>query len=173
MAIQDEISPEMKNLANFFKWFYPLEQWADMIMFEFLKNTRVQWILIVFYKPQYFMQNGPATQLGAFPSAWIHKTYFSEDVERDPPTPYQEQLKEALKEYHSNIPDPKEWSQEYSMYYSQATQDTPTWKDVVEDISKWKGVCEMTPPNDLEQRIEHLELKCYKAREEKKRKVEE
>ncbi|MBA0879887.1 hypothetical protein Goshw_026045 [Gossypium schwendimanii] len=24
------------------------------------------------------MQNGLATQLGAFPSAWIHKTYFSE-----------------------------------------------------------------------------------------------
>ncbi|MBA0621341.1 hypothetical protein Godav_006978 [Gossypium davidsonii] len=24
------------------------------------------------------MQNDPATQLGAFPSAWIHKTYFSE-----------------------------------------------------------------------------------------------
>ncbi|KAK8315401.1 hypothetical protein V6Z12_D01G239000 [Gossypium hirsutum] len=41
MAIQDEISPEMKNLENFFKWFYLLEQWADMIMFEFLKNTRV------------------------------------------------------------------------------------------------------------------------------------
>ncbi|MBA0754837.1 hypothetical protein Gogos_021598 [Gossypium gossypioides] len=41
MAIQDEISPEMKNLATFFKWFYPLKQWADMIMFEFLKNTRV------------------------------------------------------------------------------------------------------------------------------------
>ncbi|MFQ6624913.1 hypothetical protein Gotur_004208, partial [Gossypium turneri] len=78
MAIQDEISPEMKNLVNFFKWFYPLEQWVDMIMFEFLKNTRVQWILIIFYKPQYFMQNGPATQLGAFPSAWIHKTHFLE-----------------------------------------------------------------------------------------------
>ncbi|MBA0615947.1 hypothetical protein Godav_016045 [Gossypium davidsonii] len=77
MAIQDEISPEMKNLATFLKWFYPLEQWADMIMLEFLKNTRVQWILIIFYKPQYFMQNGPATQLEAFPSAWIHKTYSS------------------------------------------------------------------------------------------------
>nr|KJB80230.1 hypothetical protein B456_013G087600 [Gossypium raimondii] len=78
MAIQNEISPEMKNLATFLKWFYPLEQWADMITFEFLKNTRVQWILIIFYKPQYFMQKGPATQLGASPSAWIHKTYFLE-----------------------------------------------------------------------------------------------
>ncbi|MBA0679784.1 hypothetical protein Goari_011533 [Gossypium aridum] len=50
------------------------------------------------------MQNGLTTQLGLFPSAWIHKTYFSEI---EPPTPYQEQLKKALKEYQSNIPDPK------------------------------------------------------------------
>ncbi|MBA0732706.1 hypothetical protein Gogos_016778 [Gossypium gossypioides] len=49
-----------------------------MIRFEFLKNKRAQWILIIFYKPQYFMQNGPATQLRAFPSAWIHRSYFSE-----------------------------------------------------------------------------------------------
>ncbi|MBA0642967.1 hypothetical protein Goklo_027293, partial [Gossypium klotzschianum] len=199
MAIQDEISPEMKNLANFFKWFYHLEQWADMIMFEFLKNTRVQWILIIFYKPQYFIQNGPATQQGAFPSAWIHKTYFSEvslnkydykdlqkylcqinkvipseiwpsekdlapwDIDKDPLTTYQQQLKEALKEYHSNISDPNEWSQEYPIFYSQIMEDTPAWKDVHED----------KPPDDLEERIEQLELKCYEAREEKKRKIEE
>ncbi|MBA0877020.1 hypothetical protein Goshw_000597, partial [Gossypium schwendimanii] len=28
-----------------------------------------------------------------------------------PLTPYQEQLKQALVEYQTNIPDPKEWSQ--------------------------------------------------------------
>ncbi|MFQ6670790.1 hypothetical protein Gotur_035562, partial [Gossypium turneri] len=101
------------------------------------------------------MQNDPATQLAAFPSAWIHKTYFLKvslnrydykdlqkylcqinkvipseiwpsgenlapwDIEKDPPTPYQQQLKEALREYHSNIPDPKEWSQEYPMFCNQ------------------------------------------------------
>ncbi|MBA0837629.1 hypothetical protein Goarm_009771, partial [Gossypium armourianum] len=59
------------------------------------------------------------------------------------------------------------------MYYSQATQDTPTRKDVYEDTSIWKDICEATPPDDLEQIIEQLELKCYRAREEKKRKVEE
>ncbi|MBA0779431.1 hypothetical protein Gotri_003682 [Gossypium trilobum] len=175
--------PEMKNLARFFKWFYPLEQWADMIMFEFLKNARFQWIVIIFYKPQYFKQNGPATHLGAFPSTWIHKMYFSEvyenpydlkdlqkylcqiniiihseiwpsgnsqapwDVQRNPPTPYQEQLKDALREYHSNIPGPKEWSQEYPMYCSQAVQDTPAWKDIHEDTSSWKDVHEMASPN--------------------------
>ncbi|MBA0615948.1 hypothetical protein Godav_016045 [Gossypium davidsonii] len=159
MAIQDEISPEMKNLATFLKWFYPLEQWADMIMLEFLKNTRVQWILIIFYKPQYFMQNGPATQLEAFP----RENLAPWDIEKDPLTPYQQQLKEALREYHSNIPDPKEWSQEYPMFCSQIMEDTSAPKDVHED----------KPPDDLEKIIEQLELKCYTAREEKKRKIEE
>ncbi|MBA0704406.1 hypothetical protein Golax_016664 [Gossypium laxum] len=51
ITMQDEISLEIKNLAIFFKWFYPLEQWSVMIMFEFLKNKRAQWILIIFYKP--------------------------------------------------------------------------------------------------------------------------
>ncbi|MBA0844889.1 hypothetical protein Goarm_005783, partial [Gossypium armourianum] len=59
------------------------------------------------------------------------------------------------------------------MYCSQATQDISAWKDVYEDTSIWKDICEATPPDDLEQRIEQLELKCYRAREEKKRKVEE
>nr|KJB64036.1 hypothetical protein B456_010G030100 [Gossypium raimondii] len=160
MAVCNEEAPEMKNLAKILKWFYPLEYWVDMLMFEFLKNTRVQWIVIIFYKPQYFMQNGPATQLASLPSSWIHKTYFEEvyenlfdlkklqkylcqinkiipseiwpsgessapwDVQRNPPTPYQNQLKEALNEYWSNIPDPKEWSQDYPMHCSQIIQDT-------------------------------------------------
>ncbi|MBA0673321.1 hypothetical protein Goklo_024066 [Gossypium klotzschianum] len=58
------------------------------------------------------------------------------------------------------------------MYCNQATQDTPAWKDVYDDTSIWKDICKATPPDDLEQRIE-LELKCYRAREENKRKVEE
>nr|KJB16355.1 hypothetical protein B456_002G225500 [Gossypium raimondii] len=91
---------------------------------------------------------GKATQLGAFPSAWINKTYHSEistsqcryrslqkylcqinriipekiwpseDIlasrDKDVPlTLYQEQLRQALVEYQTNIPNPKEWSQEY------------------------------------------------------------
>ncbi|MFQ6668724.1 hypothetical protein Gotur_034272 [Gossypium turneri] len=32
------------------------------------------------------------------------------------PFNYQEQLKEALKKYQSNIPNLKEWSQDYSIY---------------------------------------------------------
>ncbi|MBA0833321.1 hypothetical protein Goarm_017642 [Gossypium armourianum] len=53
------------------------------------------------------------------------------------------------------MPDPKDWSQDYPMYCSQATQNTPAWKDVHEDISD-------KPPDDLEEKLEQLELKCYR-----------
>nr|KJB79914.1 hypothetical protein B456_013G072000 [Gossypium raimondii] len=222
-SINNEEAPEMTNLAKFLKWFYPLEHWANMIMFESFKNTRVQYVVIIFYKPQYLMQNGPATQLASLPSAWIHRTYFDEvyenpfdvndfqkylcqlnrfipseiwpsgnsqapwDVQKDPPTPYQQQLEDALMEYQSNIPDPKEWSQEYPMFCSQAVQDTPAWKDMQEDNSRWKDIQESSqidppqqtdtsdviPPDDLERRVEQMYLRCYRAREKKRIKIEE
>ncbi|MBA0640088.1 hypothetical protein Goklo_023061 [Gossypium klotzschianum] len=94
------------------------------------------------------------------------KTLAPWDVNIDPPTPYQEQLKKALKEYQSDIPDPKEWSQDYPMYCSQATQNKLAWKDVHEDIFD-------KPLDDLEEKLEQLKFKCYRSREEKKRKIEE
>ncbi|MBA0862518.1 hypothetical protein Goshw_009605 [Gossypium schwendimanii] len=108
--------------------------------------------------------------------AWIHKTHFLE-VSLNP-YDYKD-LQKYLCQINKIIPSEiwplgktlAPW--DYPMYCNQATQDTPAWKDVVEDILKWKDVYEMTPPDDLEQRIEQLELKCYRAREEKKRKVEE
>ncbi|MBA0878587.1 hypothetical protein Goshw_017160 [Gossypium schwendimanii] len=74
----------------------------------------------------------------------IRKKFGTMGYRKDPLTPYQQQLKEALREYHSNIPDPKEWSQEYPTFCSQIMEDTLAWKDVHED----------KPPDDLEKRIE-------------------
>ncbi|MBA0702283.1 hypothetical protein Goari_027399 [Gossypium aridum] len=54
------------------------------------------------------------------------------DVQKNPPTPYQQKLKQALEEYRTNIPDPKEWSQDYPMHCSQMIQETPVWKDIHE-----------------------------------------
>ncbi|MBA0805926.1 hypothetical protein Gohar_005411, partial [Gossypium harknessii] len=82
-----------------------------------------------------------------------------------PLTPYQEQLRQALVKYQNNIPDPKEWSQEYPMYCSQASQDTSAWKNIPEDTLSWKDdykmtktplipIHDMTPPDDLETMIE-------------------
>ncbi|MBA0609172.1 hypothetical protein Godav_021280 [Gossypium davidsonii] len=101
MAIHNEEAPEMKNLATFLKWFYPLEHWVDMLMFD------------------------------------------------------------------------------------QAVQDTPAWKDLHEAGSSQKSNRkskatllpsfddDVIPPDDLEKRIEQLELKSYRAHEEKRRKIEE
>ncbi|KAH1065265.1 hypothetical protein J1N35_030252 [Gossypium stocksii] len=35
-------------------------------------------VVTIFYKPQYFMQCGEATQLSSFPIAWVHKIYSDE-----------------------------------------------------------------------------------------------
>ncbi|MFQ6658350.1 hypothetical protein Gotur_027654, partial [Gossypium turneri] len=63
------------------------------------------------------------------------------------------------------------------MHCSQAVQDTPTWKDIHEEGSSVPLFTrhnnnDVIPPNDLERRIEQLELKCYRAREKKKRKAD-
>lgn len=49
------------------------------------------------------------------------------DFNVKPPTPYQMELKKALKEYHENIPDPKEWSQEYPWFCSSTWTNTLAW----------------------------------------------
>ncbi|MBA0799655.1 hypothetical protein Gohar_010159 [Gossypium harknessii] len=153
----------MKNLAIFFKWLYSLEQWIDMIMKEQLKNTRAEYIVIIFYKPQYFMQNGPTTQLGSFPNLGI-----------EPTTPYQEQLKKALEDYQSNIPDPKEWSQDYPWFCSNARENTPAWIDSQERTSPMDVERNSNSSQDsLEQKLEQLETKRYRAKEEKVKKIEE
>ncbi|MBA0839057.1 hypothetical protein Goarm_004829 [Gossypium armourianum] len=201
-AIQDEESLEMKNLAIFLKWFYPLEYWSDMLMTESHKNGRHQWVVIIFYKPQYFMQNGPATQLASLPSAWVHKTYLKEVYEsptnlkqlqkylcqlnktipseiwpaEDLQAPWDAltnpTIEKALEEYWSNIPDPKEWSQEYPMHCSQIMQDMLTQMDKHEE-----GPSVQIPLDDiadnLEKRLEQLELKCWRAREKKRQRIEE
>ncbi|MBA0712439.1 hypothetical protein Golax_011543, partial [Gossypium laxum] len=51
------------------------------------------------------------------------------DLRIEPPTPYQEQLKKALEDYQLNIPDPKEWSQDYPWFCSNARENTPAWTD--------------------------------------------
>ena len=72
-AVHDDVGPEMENFFVFLKWFYPLDQWLEMINKEVLRNPGL-WMIIIFYKPRYFLQHGKATQLGSFPSAWVYRT---------------------------------------------------------------------------------------------------
>ncbi|MBA0781716.1 hypothetical protein Gotri_002609 [Gossypium trilobum] len=169
-AIQGEISPEMKNLATFLTWFYPLEQWHEMIGLEYLRNTKAQWIVIIFYKPQYFMQNGPATQLGAFPSTWIHKTYPSE-VSRS--SCRYRSLQKYLCQINKIIlveiwPSPeilKPWEEDKPLtpYQAQLKQALVEYQTNISDPKEWSQ--------------EYPMFCCQKAegtaKEEKKRKIEE
>ncbi|MBA0831850.1 hypothetical protein Goarm_016281, partial [Gossypium armourianum] len=57
------------------------------------------------------------------------------DIKIEPPTPYQEQLKKALEDYQSNIPDPKEWLQDYPWFSSNAIKSTSAWTNSQEKTS--------------------------------------
>ncbi|MFQ6658347.1 hypothetical protein Gotur_027655 [Gossypium turneri] len=64
------------------------------------------------------------------------------------------------------------------MHCSQAVQDMPAWKDIHKEGSSVPLFTrhnnnDVIPPDDLERIIKQLELKCYRAREKKKRKTEE
>ncbi|MBA0596565.1 hypothetical protein Gorai_013381, partial [Gossypium raimondii] len=78
-AHHEQEKSQFLNLAVFLRWFYPLSQWLEMITSTLnqIKNSSSS-VVIIFYKLQYFMQNDASTQLGAFPTAWIHKTYSAE-----------------------------------------------------------------------------------------------
>ncbi|MBA0660434.1 hypothetical protein Goklo_012451 [Gossypium klotzschianum] len=191
-------SQEFFNLAVFLRWFYPLSQWLEMITSTLnqIKNPSAS-VVIIFYKLQYFMQNGASTQLGSFPTAWIHKTYSAEidsdphdykalkkylcqlnriirteiwppvDVlahwDFNPESLTSDQLKlKAFKEYQENIPDPKEWSQDYSWFCSQAWTKTLAWeKDKI------------TPMDLYSSPESRWEEKCYRAKLRKEIRIEE
>ncbi|KAL4312915.1 hypothetical protein GQ457_01G014820 [Hibiscus cannabinus] len=70
-AIQGTEPEISRNLAMVLKWFFPLEHWKDIVDQAVLKEQG-HFIIIIFYKPQYFIQHGNAKQLGSFPSAHIH-----------------------------------------------------------------------------------------------------
>ncbi|KAK9032661.1 hypothetical protein V6N11_056919 [Hibiscus sabdariffa] len=61
----------LRNLATILKWFFPLSHWKDMIERATAQNEGY-FVIIIFYKPQYFLQHGNAKHLGSFPSAHIH-----------------------------------------------------------------------------------------------------
>ncbi|KAG8487448.1 hypothetical protein CXB51_018630 [Gossypium anomalum] len=102
-AIRGNIEPEHQNFFTFISWFHPLPQWLEIIYqnCEQEKETCEMFMVIIFYKPQYFVHCGRAKQLGSFPSSWIHKLYHQE-VHKDP-TQYRE-LQKFLCQLNRTIP---------------------------------------------------------------------
>ncbi|KAK8982971.1 hypothetical protein V6N11_054956 [Hibiscus sabdariffa] len=79
-AIQGTEPAITRNLVVILKWFFPLSHWKDIII-QAATKSHGYFIIIIFYKPQYFMQHGNARQLGSFPSAHIHSIQW-EDVRK-------------------------------------------------------------------------------------------
>ncbi|MBA0746692.1 hypothetical protein Gogos_009189 [Gossypium gossypioides] len=167
-------SREFLNLAVFLRWFYPLSRWLEMITSTLnqIKNPSSS-VVIIFYKLQYFMQNGASTQLGAFPTAWIHKTY-SAEIDTDPHD------YKALKKYLCQLnrvilteiwppgdvlahwdfnPEPLT---SYQLKLKEAVKENPAWeKDKI-------------TPMDLDSSPEsRWEEKCYRAKLRKEIRIEE
>ncbi|MBA0709937.1 hypothetical protein Golax_024949 [Gossypium laxum] len=73
------------------------------------------------------------------------------------------ELKKALKEYQENIPDLKEWSQDYPWFCSNAGKDTPAW-----DNDKSTPIDLDSSPNEIK-----WEEKLYRAKLDKEIRIEE
>ncbi|KAL4378433.1 hypothetical protein GQ457_02G038020 [Hibiscus cannabinus] len=71
-----------KNLSDILTWFFPIAHWRDMIKQATTQNPG-HFVIIILYKPHYFMQHGNARQLGTFPSAHIHSIHWKDVRENE------------------------------------------------------------------------------------------
>ncbi|KAL4319493.1 hypothetical protein GQ457_18G015440 [Hibiscus cannabinus] len=117
-AIQGTEPAICRNLGTILKWFFPLPHWKDLIK-QAVEQDQGHFIIIILYKPQYFIQHGNAKQLGTFPSAHVHSVQWEDIRKRE-----DRSIMEAQQQYKDNIPDPSEWSQDYPWYDSNASKMT-------------------------------------------------
>ncbi|KAK9032984.1 hypothetical protein V6N11_018026 [Hibiscus sabdariffa] len=136
-----------KNLAVILKWFFPLSHWKEIID-QAAATDQGHFIIIIFYKPQYFMQHGNAKQLGSFPSVHIHSIQW-EDVRK------REEKYRALQKHMCQInrkipkeiwPPPKEqapwdaWPTDPALltpYHRAIMEAQKQYKDNIPDPSEW------------------------------------
>ncbi|KAE8667738.1 hypothetical protein F3Y22_tig00112383pilonHSYRG00545 [Hibiscus syriacus] len=132
------IHPELKNLFVILEWFYPLPQWLEMVNTE-AQKTPGQYILIVFYKPHYFLQHGAAKQLGTLPTAWIHRIY-PDDV-RKLNQQYRD-LQRYLCQINRQIPievwPPPDVDAPWDTWPSDPSLLTPYYKSIMEALKPFK-----------------------------------
>ncbi|KAK8981745.1 hypothetical protein V6N11_049239 [Hibiscus sabdariffa] len=111
-------------------------------------ESKGHFIIIIFYKPQYFMDHGAAKQLGSLPSAYIHKIQW-EDV-RKKENRYRE-LQKYMCQINRQIPKviwppPEEqapwdtWPRDPSLlttYHKAIMEAQEQYKDNIPDPSEW------------------------------------
>ncbi|KAG8472716.1 hypothetical protein CXB51_034748 [Gossypium anomalum] len=146
-AISGNIEPEHQNFFTFLSWFHPLPQWLEIIHqnCEQKKETCGMFMVIIFYKPQYFVHCGRAKQLGSFPSSWIHKLYHQE-VHKDP-IQYRE-LQKFLCQLNRTIPmeiwPPPDaeapwdtWPRVYQPYHEGILKALKEYRESIPDPTEW------------------------------------
>ncbi|KAG8477722.1 hypothetical protein CXB51_027570 [Gossypium anomalum] len=146
-AIRGNIEPEHQNFFTFLSWFHPLPQWLEIIHqnCEQEKETCEMFMVIIFYKPQYFVHCGRAKQLGSFPSSWIHKLYHQE-VHKDP-IQYRE-LQKFLCQLNRTIPmeiwPPPDaeapwdtWPRVYQPYHEGILKALKDYRESIPDPTEW------------------------------------
>ncbi|KAG8493395.1 hypothetical protein CXB51_010802 [Gossypium anomalum] len=140
-AIRGNIEPEHQNFFTFLSWFHPLPQWLEIIhqSCKQEKETCEMFIVIIFYKPQYFVHCGRAKQLDA-EAPW--------DTWPRVYQPYHEGILKALKDYCESIPDPTEWSQDYLWQCSQVNLSRLNFNNDVEDKHMLEDVTEKEEDSD-------------------------
>ncbi|KAL4336066.1 hypothetical protein GQ457_07G043400 [Hibiscus cannabinus] len=146
-AIQGTEPEISRNLEVVLQWFFPLSHWKDMVD-QAVSKEQGHFIIIIFYKPQYFIQQGNAKQLGSFPSAHIHSIQW-EDVRK------REGRYRALQKHMCQInrqipkeiwPPPKEhapwdaWPEDPALltpYHRAIMEAQKQYKDKIPDPFEW------------------------------------
>ncbi|KAK8568400.1 hypothetical protein V6N12_006953 [Hibiscus sabdariffa] len=146
-AIQGTESAITRNLVVILKWFFPLSHWKEIIKQAATQNQG-HFIIIILYKPQYFMQHGKAKQLGSFPSAHIHSIQW-EDVRKkeDRYRNLQKHMCQINKQIPREIwPPPTEqapwdtWPEDPALltpYHQAIMEAQEQYKDNIPDPSEW------------------------------------
>ncbi|KAH1114459.1 hypothetical protein J1N35_007837 [Gossypium stocksii] len=141
-AIDRNIWPEYQNFFTVLSCFHPLDQWLNMVTNEQMRTPRYE-VVTIFCKPQYFVQCGRATQLGSFPTTWVHRIYPDEvtysDIEYRNLQKYLCQLNYTIlvkiwpppdiEAHWDTVPD--------GLYYQQILQALQEYKAKIPDPSEW------------------------------------
>ncbi|KAK9025764.1 hypothetical protein V6N11_038621 [Hibiscus sabdariffa] len=148
-AITKTVDPQLQNLVTVLQWFFPVQQWKDMINRE-SEQRQGSHIIIIFYKPQRFVQYDPALL-----------------------TPYHRSIMEVLQSYKEKIPDPSEWSQPYQWEYSSASklaESSITIEDeYVQTVQSLKRM--YIEKMDPEEKYGALQLEIWRRKRQKEERI--
>ncbi|KAL4318901.1 hypothetical protein GQ457_18G021790 [Hibiscus cannabinus] len=137
-AIQGTEPAICRNLGTILKWFFPLPHWKDLIK-QAVEQDQGHFIIIILYKPQYFIQHGNAKQLGTFPSAHVHSVQW-EDIRKreDRYRALQKHLCQINRQIPKEIWPPPEKEAPWDVWPSNPELLTPYHRSIMEAQQQYK-----------------------------------